>query len=235
MGKAVLIGAGTGPIGPATAAAFSALGADVYVNETPDGLDGTLDRIAAHHDRVHVFVPAAAVVAPTRSLDDYAWEALIANVGALAWPIARDTLRIRARFGRPPRHVVGVSSTANLRLHPHGDLAAAAEAMLESLARSLAHRLAAEDTQINVVCPRWVVGDPTLDGLDTTLAAWPSPQPWVRPESVADVIVTLCCGLMDAMQGQTVVLDHGEIFTDNLMRLHDEFGRTIPAGDPHDP
>jgi len=48
---------------------------------------------------------------------------------------------------------------------------------------------------------------------------------FVTVEEVANTILALCSGLMDAVTGQVIAVDHGAPFYDNVMRLYGERDR----------
>ena len=48
------------------------------------------------------------------------------------------------------------------------------------------------------------------------------PSMFVTVDEVANTILALCSGLMDAVTGQVISVDHGSPFYDNVMRLYGE-------------
>ena len=49
-----------------------------------------------------------------------------------------------------------------------------------------------------------------------------APGLFVTAEEVAGAVVALSSGLMDAVRGQTIMVDRGTTFCDNVMRMYDE-------------
>jgi len=210
--------------------AFRALGApEPLVLEADAGRDDdTTATVAALRDHgwtgVDVFVSNVGFAQLVRSVDDYDRRGLLQSIGYSAWPIVAFPRTIHAQMGRWPSYVVGVSSQGAASFHTNYDAAAAAKAVLETLVRYLAYRLAPEGTRVNAVRPRWV----DTHSLTATLGPgfrdfverWPQPGQFVEPEEVADCIVSLTSGLLDGMTGQILDVDHGCAFSDNAMRLY---------------
>jgi len=45
---------------------------------------------------------------------------------------------------------------------------------------------------------------------------------FIEPDEVAGLILALCSGMMDGVSGQTLMVDRGGTFRDDLMRLYNE-------------
>ncbi len=183
------------------------------------------------HERVEVFVSGVAAATAVRGLEDYDWRALVQSLESTAWPLFAYLRRLHAAFGSYPRYVIGLSSDGPDSYQAHYDFVAASKAVLETLCRYASAHLYQEDVRINVVRAGWVFTDSlrAVFGEDV--------EPFVQryyPESVipaaevADAIVALCSGLMDAVRGQVLVVDHGATFADNLMRLFDNRDTLFP-------
>jgi NAD(P)-dependent dehydrogenase (short-subunit alcohol dehydrogenase family) len=190
-----------------------------------DDLAAVLEGIRREHDRLEVLVSNAAFGATVRGVDDYSKKALHTGIDYSAWPLVSHTLAARALFGKAPRYVVGVSSEGADTMHAGYDLIATAKSVLETLCRYLHYRLSEEGTTVNVVRTRFV---------DTTSLAdtfGPEFKPFLEqfepdvlssPEEVADAIVGICSGLMDALGGQVVTVDRGAGLFENFSRLYQE-------------
>lgn len=183
-----------------------------------------LAAIRRTHERVEVFVSGVAAATAVHGLDDYEWRALTQSLELTAWPLFAYLRQVHAVFGSYPRYVVGLSSDGPDSYQANYDFVAASKAVLETLCRYASAHLYREDVRINVVRASWVFTD-SLRGIFGEEI-----EPFIRryfPESVipaaevADAILALCSGLMDAVRGQVLVVDHGATFTDNLMRLFD--------------
>jgi hypothetical protein len=51
------------------------------------------------------------------------------------------------------------------------------------------------------------------------------PSLFVTVEEVANTILAMCSGMMDAVNGQVLSVDHGGPFYDNVLRLYGERDR----------
>ena len=199
--------------------------------------DALLEEMKGEHDRIEAYVANVAFAQVVRSFDDYSFRGLASSIESTAWPLASYSKRIREVFGRWPRYIVGLSSSGPDRLHANYDFVAASKATLETLARYMNQRLFDQDCRVNIVRARPV---PTAS-LEATVGPdfepfarrYDTPGLFVAPEDVANAVVALCSGFMDAVAGQVLMIDRGGDFADNLMRLYDEresLGLTPP---PH--
>jgi NAD(P)-dependent dehydrogenase (short-subunit alcohol dehydrogenase family) len=170
------------------------------------------------YDSVDVLVSSAAAHA-IGGVEDYCANALFAAIGSSAWPLIDYTLRIREVFGRCPRYVIGVSSTGVDSWTCGYDLAAASNAVMETLCRYLSFRLKNEDVRLNVVrCGR----PDTVSGFEEFAARLARDKYRLDHREVANAIVAMCSGLMDAFNGQVLTVDRGMSFFDCAMRLYAE-------------
>jgi NAD(P)-dependent dehydrogenase (short-subunit alcohol dehydrogenase family) len=190
-----------------------------------------LAAIRRTHERVEVFVSGVAAASAVRSLDDYDWRALTQSLELTAWPLFTHLRRLHATFGSYPRYVIGLSSDGPDSYQANYDFVAASKAVLETLCRYASTHLFQHDVRINIVRARWVFTD-SLRGI-----FGPEVEPFIRryfPEGeipaaeVADAVLALCSGLMDAVRGQVLVVDHGATFSDNVMRLYDRRQTSSP-------
>jgi NAD(P)-dependent dehydrogenase (short-subunit alcohol dehydrogenase family) len=184
-----------------------------------------IDGIRARHDRLEVLVSNVAFGAAVNGLDDYSRKALHTGLDYSAWPIVAHTQAARAAFGRAPRYIVGVSSQGSETMHVGYDLIGATKAVLETLCRYLHYRLREEGTTVNVVRTRFV---DTVSLADTF---GPDFRPFVQrfepdvltpPAEIADAVVGICSGLMDALGGQVLDVDRGAGLYENFSRLYQE-------------
>ncbi|MCA9492645.1 MAG: SDR family oxidoreductase [Myxococcales bacterium] len=211
-------------------AAYAALDApEPLIVEADAGNDEDTERLVrtlgeAGFGGVDVVVSNVGFAQVVRSIDELDRRGLLQSIGTSAWPLVSHPRALHRAFGRWPRYVVGVSSQGARDYHCNYDAAGSAKAVLETLVRYLAHRLAPVGTRVNAVRPRFVdtaslratVGDDFPD----FVRQWPQPGQFTTPEEVADVIVALSSGWLDGMTGQVVDVDHGCAFSDNLLRLH---------------
>ncbi len=182
--------------------------------------------LKAEFKRIDVLISNAAIALVTRQLEDYTEKGLLQSVRGTVWPTFEYLLRIHEIFGAYPRHVVALSSPGPDHFNANYDFVAASKAMLETLCRYMTHRLREEDISINVVRTRAVL----TDSLDATFGAemkefvsrFVKPDDFIRADDVADVVLALCSGLLDGMRGQTITVDRGTIFHDNITHLFAE-------------
>jgi NAD(P)-dependent dehydrogenase (short-subunit alcohol dehydrogenase family) len=211
-------------------AEFAAIGApEPVIREADAGSEedttAPLTALRERFERVDVLVSAVAFAQVVRGLDEYTRRGLGRSIDYSAWPMVDYTRQIKAIFGRYPRHVVGLSSGGPDQFYVNYDLVAASKAVLEILCRYMTYRLRDEDVRVNVVRARFsptealrsTFGDafvPFVEAYDPSL--------FVEPREIADAVLALCSGLMDAVRGQVLMIDRGTTFSDNLMRLYDE-------------
>jgi enoyl-[acyl-carrier-protein] reductase (NADH) len=245
-GKAVLITGGTRGIGLATGLAFGRLGAACILTNKWGSADEAaiaadfaqvgapapsivqadasrdqdtrrvVESLLGEHARIEVLVSNVAFGQMTPEPRNYSRRGLLSSVEYSAWPLVCYIETIREVFGTPPRYAVGLSSDGPDRYIPNYDLMAGAKAVLETLAKYLAHHYRDQDARINVVRAGMV----HTESLEATLGAsnvatlkTQAPQAFMAAEDVAKVIVALCSGLMDAVTGQTLCADYGRSFS----------------------
>ena len=188
-------------------------------------LQSVLEGIRSKHEHLLVLVSNAAFGATVRGVDDYSKKALHTGIDYSAWPLVTHTLAARALFGKAPRYVVGVSSEGADSMHAGYDLIATAKSVLETLCRYLHYRLSEEGTSVNVVRTRFV---DTTSLADTFGPDFPEfvrrfePDVLTPPTDVAEAIVGICSGLMDALGGQVLTVDRGAGLYENFSRLYQE-------------
>lgn len=250
-GKAVLITGGTMGIGLATGLAFARHGAHctlTYRWGTADesevfekfsaagGLrpelvqadvsseeDTTLvlEGIRERHGHLDVFVSNVAVAQIIRSFDAYQKRALFKSIDYSVWPMFAYLQHARAIFGGYPRYVVGVSSGGPDQYVSGYDFVAGCKALLETLARYTAYRLA--EVNVNIVRPGFVRTESLRntfgEEFETFAAKLGRSEQFIAPEGVGDVIVALCSGLLDGVNGQVLTIDRGGTFSETLARL----------------
>lgn len=255
-GKAVLITGGTMGIGHATALAFARQGArcilthkwgaaeeeDVLAPFRAEGLplpllvqadaadeddtDALLDRIAEEHESIEVFISNVAFALIIEKLDDYSLRALNKGIEYSAWPFYQYTTKIRAKFGKLPRYVVGLSSDGIDSYFHKYDFVASAKAVMETLCRYMNYRLFDEDIRLNVLRSRFIATESLRATFGEEFEVFADQFNYgdkiIGAEEVADATLALCSGLMDGVSGQTLMLDRGTAFSDNLMGFYSE-------------
>jgi NAD(P)-dependent dehydrogenase (short-subunit alcohol dehydrogenase family) len=178
------------------------------------------------HDRVEAFVSNVSVALVTEGLQDYEKRSLFKSIEYSAWPLFAYPQRIKEVFGAYPRYIVGLSSGGVDAFYKNYDFVAASKAVMETLCRYMSYRLFDADVRVNVVRSRLV----RTESLRATFGAEFEPfaerfnmeRQFIPAEEVANVVLALCSGLLDGVNGQVIMVDRGTTFFDNLMRLYNE-------------
>jgi enoyl-[acyl-carrier-protein] reductase (NADH) len=133
---------------------------------------------------------------------------------------------VRDVFGRWPRYIVGLSSGGPDHYYENYDFVAASKAVMETLCRYMSYRLFDQDCRVNVVRSRLVLTESlrATFGRDFEEFArhFNMNRQFIECDEVAGAILALCSGLLDAVNGQVLMVDRGTTFCDNLMRLYQE-------------
>ncbi|MEA3209662.1 MAG: hypothetical protein QOE70_2719 [Chthoniobacter sp.] len=185
-----------------------------------------LDEVRQHHDRIDVFVSNVAVAQVVQQFSAYEKRALLKSIDYSAWPMFAYLHRIKERFGVYPRYVVALSSSGPDHYARNYDFVAACKSVLETLARYAAYRL--DGTNLNIVRAGYVRTESlrTVFGneFESFAKRFGLDRHFISPEEVAKVIVALCSGLLDGVNGQVLAVDRGTSFFDTLARIENEFG-----------
>lgn len=250
--KAVLITGGTKGIGLAAALEFAKAGAQCYLtykwgSADQNGLfrqfekaggpkpvlleadvsvdrdtDKLLDEIAKKEKKIDIFISNVAFAQRPMCLEEYKKSSLFKTLEYSTWPMIEYSRKIRAKFGRYPKYILGISSDGPDHFYQGYDFVAASKALLEFFARYLSIHLFREGCRVNVVrfgtvkteSFSQIFGQEFFD--------------YIKKNGVPDEMVLsagdcgktifgLCCGLLDALNGQIISADLGMPFQDNLM------------------
>jgi NAD(P)-dependent dehydrogenase (short-subunit alcohol dehydrogenase family) len=191
-----------------------------------DDTTALLTEIKRHHDRVEAFISNVSFGLVVNSMKDYQLRSLFKSIEYSAWPLVQYTDEIHKLFGCYPRYVIGLSSGGPDHFYKNYDFVAASKAVMETLCRYMSYRLFDEDIRINVVRSRLV----RTESLRATFGRdfeefaerFNMQRQFISEEEVANGILALCSGLLDAVTGQVLMIDRGTTFFDNLMRLYNE-------------
>jgi NAD(P)-dependent dehydrogenase (short-subunit alcohol dehydrogenase family) len=198
--------------------------ADVGEAEDTDAL---LTAMKKHHARVEVFVSNVANAVVAGSLDELSERALLKTIKYSTWPTVDYVRKIRKVFGAYPRYVIAMSSPGPDSYSPQYDYVAVSKAALETLCRYLSYRLRNDDVRVNVIRASAIPTESTLELFGKGLFEFldrltPPGLRGVTADEVGEVAVALASGMLDAMSGQVITVDHGALFCDSLMRLYTE-------------
>jgi NAD(P)-dependent dehydrogenase (short-subunit alcohol dehydrogenase family) len=177
------------------------------------------------YGRLDVFVSNVAFAQIVKTMDDYQKRALLRSIDYSVWPMVEYTKQIKSVFGAYPRYVIGLSSIGPDKYTSNYDFVASSKAVMETLCRYLAFRLGPEGSRVNVVRAALVRTESLTATMGPECVPFIErfdPSMFVTVEEVANAILALTSGLMDAMTGQVISVDHGAPFYDNIMRLYGE-------------
>jgi NAD(P)-dependent dehydrogenase (short-subunit alcohol dehydrogenase family) len=171
---------------------------------------------------IDIFLSNVSFALRTQSLDDYRKRSLFKTLEYSTWPLVDYTRRIKARFGRYPKYILGISSDGPDHFYKGYDFVAASKALLEFFSRYLAAHLLAEGSRVNVLRFGTVNTESfrAIFGEDffTFIEGQGFPKDAVlTPEKCGKAVLALCSGLLDAVNGQIISVDYGLPFGDNVM------------------
>jgi len=190
-----------------------------------------MDLIKNDHDSLEVFVSNVAFAQLGGDPQRYKKRSLMTSLGYSAWPLVGYIQHARRAFDRHPRYVVGTSGDGSETYYPDYDFVAASKVVMDVLCRYLATHLLEEDTRVNILRSRPVSTESLRatfgDQFEPFMRKYHSDKYFIEAQEVADAILALCSGWMDAVSGEVILLDRGVAFCDNLMRLfehREEYG-----------
>ena len=198
------------------------LEADVSVDADTDNL---LAQIREHSPTLDVFISNAVCAQKVNSLDEYAKRSLFKTMEWSTWPMIAYSQRIQQKFGALPEYILGISSDGADHFYPGYDFVAAAKSVLEVMGRYLAAHVMQQHTKVNIL--RFAALDSGSfraffgEGFFETL-----PEHGVPPhrqlsfDECGRAILAFCSGLLDAVHGQVVTIDHGVTFLDNALHSY---------------
>ena len=164
---------------------------------------------------------AFAAAVPKTSVED--WNRLIAVNATSAFLCLKAFLpgMVERRWGR----VVNVASIAGLRGDRYISAYAASKHALVGLTRSAAVEAAMHGVTVNAVCPGYVRTEMTRESIERIMEATgrteeqaleailkTTPQQrLIEPDEVADAVAYLCSDAARGVNGETLVIDGGEL------------------------
>ncbi len=197
------------------------LEADVANDEDTEAL---FSKIAAEHDYVDVLVSNVAFALKTSSPDAYNKRGLFQSIDFSAWPLWSYSQGLKRHFGRFPKRIVGLSSDGPDSFNMNYDFVAMSKAVLETMCRYLNFHYFNEQVRVNIVRSRLV----RTESFDATFGTefhefleklGGFEDCYTTPEEIANVVLALGSGLLDAVGGQVIMADKGFSFFDNLMGI----------------
>ena len=157
-----------------------------------------------------------------KSLAEYKKKSLFKSLEYSSWPLIEYTRKIGEIFGSVPRHVIGVSSDGPDHFYPGYDFVAASKAMMELFANYLSVHVFDADCRVNVVRFGPVNTESFRaffgDGFFEHLRKGGIPEHrMLALDDCGKTLLALCSGLLDAMHGQVITVNHGLSFLDNSL------------------
>ncbi len=211
-------------------AQFEAAGApEPFIMEADASKDPDTEELLAevkkdHPEGVEVFVSNVCAVPITTELEALSSRALRRTIDFSVWPLISYLQLIEKTFGRYPRYVIGTSSDGIDHYYKGYDFVAVAKATMEAFGRYLAVELADQGVHVNMVRTRNVLTESALvaHGQDYPdfMRKVAGDKHFMQAEEMADAILAVCSGLLDAMNGQVLTVDRSTAYFDNYMHLY---------------
>jgi NAD(P)-dependent dehydrogenase (short-subunit alcohol dehydrogenase family) len=180
-------------------------------------------KIKEDHDSVEVFISNVSFAQVAQGVEKYKKRSLLTSLGYSAWPLVGYLQFTKKVFDRYPRYTIGTSCDGADIYYPGYDFVAVSKAVTETLCRYLATHFLDDDVRVNILRSRPVSTESLVatfgEAFEPFLKKYYSDDYFIEADEVADALLALCSGLMDAVSGQVILLDRGVAFCDNLMRL----------------
>lgn len=194
-----------------------------------EDINDLLEELSKNFSSIEAFISNVAFGPLTPSFDDYNEKDFYRSIQYTAWPLFGITNMIKDKFNQWPRYVVGLTSFGSEQYLRNYDLIGASKSVLESMVQYFSYHLFDEDIRINLVKPQYI----ETQNLKLTMGEcfpdfirkYGTEGLLIKDSEVSKVILMLCSGLLDGVSGQTIKLDGGSQFSDNIMRYYDQ--RTI--------
>lgn len=191
-----------------------------------------LTTIRKKHSSIYAFISNVAVAPVIRTFADYSHRDFARCIDYSLWPIVSHVQLIKQILGAYPKYVVAMSSEGSESYGVNYDFMAATKSALETLCRYMNLRLRDCGTRVNILRTRFTRTDSMRDMFGDEFGTFVdkyAPGLFTAADEVGEAAVGLCCGLMDAVGGQTITVDRGANFFDNFSRLYDERDRLSGA------
>jgi NAD(P)-dependent dehydrogenase (short-subunit alcohol dehydrogenase family) len=184
--------------------------------------DRILADIAKLEKKIDVFISNVGFAQRTRHLDDYKKKTLFKSLEYSTWPMIEYTRKIKQHIGSYPKYIVGISSDGPDHFYQGYDFVAASKALLEFFGKYLSVHLFPEGSRVNVIrfgtvkteSFEMIFGEKFFE---FAKAQGITADMILDTEECGKAVLALCSGLLDAVNGQVVTVDHGMPFRDNLM------------------
>jgi enoyl-[acyl-carrier-protein] reductase (NADH) len=156
------------------------------------------------------------------NLDEYKKRSLFKTLEYSTWPMIEYTRKIKTIFGKFPGYVLGISSDGPDHFYQGYDFVAASKSLLEFFGKYLSVHLMSEGSRVNVVrfgpvnteSFNLIFGEEFFQFLKANDI---TEDTILNTTECGKAVFAMCSGLLDAVNGQTVVVDKGMPFQDNIM------------------
>jgi NAD(P)-dependent dehydrogenase (short-subunit alcohol dehydrogenase family) len=198
------------------------LQADVSNNEDTKVLLEQLKGLG--FSKVDIFISNVSSAQVVSCFDDYSLKGLKKSISYSTWPMVAYTKEIFAAFNQYPKYIIGVSSTGPDDYSIGYDYVAASKTIMEVFVKYINYRLRKYDVCINAVRSR-AIKTQSLENtfgkdLENFAKQFVPDNYWIQPQELSEAIVALCSGYCDTISGQTITVDKGTSFFDNLMEIY---------------
>ncbi|RLB65943.1 MAG: hypothetical protein DRI90_00670 [Deltaproteobacteria bacterium] len=193
--------------------------ADVSVDEETDAL---LEIIKKDHDCIEVFISNVSVVQPASGVESYRKRSMLKSIEYSAWPFVSYLQHMKKAFAKLPRYVVGLSSDGADNYFAHYEYVSTSKIVMETLCRYLTYHLRDEDIRLNILRTRNVLTDAVDEIFGPNyvkfMAERAGEEYFLYPEEIGNAVLALCSGMLDALNGQMILVDKGMAFADTVSR-----------------
>lgn len=198
--------------------------ADVANNDDTKAL---LEEVKKSVKQIDIFISNVSSSMVINCFDDYTLKGLKQSISYSTWPMVSYTKEIFNAFKKYPKYIIGVSSTGPDAYSIGYDYVAASKTVMEVFVKYLNYHLREHDVCINAVRSRAIKTKSLEDTFGKDLAEFTKQYVpdnyWIELQEVSEPIVALCSGYCDSITGQTVTIDKGTSFFDNLMEIYTRF------------
>lgn len=183
-----------------------------------------LEELKLSLTQIDIFISNVSSAMVINSFEDYTLKGLKQSISYSTWPMVSYTKEIFRVFGAYPKYIIGVSSTGPDDYSIGYDFVAASKTIMEVFVKYISYRLRKYDVCINAVRSR-AIKTKSLEAtfgkdLENFAKQFVPDNYWIQPEELSEAIVALCSGYCDAITGQTLLVDKGTSFFDNLMEIY---------------
>ena len=174
--------------------------------------------------KIDIFISNVSSAQVVNCFEDYSLKGLKKSISYSTWPMVSYTKEIYNVFKEYPKYIIGVSSTGPDDYSIGYDYVAASKTVMEVFVKYINYRLRKHGVCINAVRSR-AIKTQSLENtfgkdLENFAKQFVPDNYWIQPEELAEAIVALCSGYCDTISGQTITVDKGTSFFDNLMEIY---------------